>query len=108
MQGLGAALLVPQTMVPIITILPGRARGAAMGIWGAVAGRGHPVRPDPGRLLVTTIGWRWIFFVNVPIGVAVVVLTCLLVPDIRPARPTASTCPACSSPPPRCSASPSA
>ncbi|MFI1510534.1 DHA2 family efflux MFS transporter permease subunit [Streptomyces sp. NPDC020597] len=85
-QGLGAAMMVPQTMVLIMAVFPAERRGTAMGVWGSIAGVATLSGPTLGGLLVSTIGWRWIFFINVPIGVAVVVLTFALVPDIRPAR----------------------
>jgi EmrB/QacA subfamily drug resistance transporter len=85
-QGLGAAMMVPQTLAMIIGIFPAQRRGAAMGVWGAVAGVATISGPTLGGLLVSTFGWRSIFFVNVPLGILVLVLTPLLVPDLRPAR----------------------
>ncbi|WP_371602083.1 DHA2 family efflux MFS transporter permease subunit [Streptomyces sp. NBC_01220] len=85
-QGLGAALLVPQTMTLIISVFPAQRRGAAMGIWGMVAGLATLSGPTLGGLLVSTVGWRWIFLVNVPIGLAALALTFLVVPDIRHGR----------------------
>jgi EmrB/QacA subfamily drug resistance transporter len=85
-QGLGAALLMPQTMTTIIAVFPPQRRGSALGIWGAVAGVATIAGPTLGGLLVSSVGWRWIFFVNVPIGVVVFVLTFLLIPDIRHGR----------------------
>ncbi len=82
-QGLGAALLLPQTMAMIVTMFPPTQRGLAVGIWGAVGGTAAAAGPSLGGLLVTTLGWRWIFFVNVPVGAAAVVLTLLAVPDLR-------------------------
>lgn len=85
-QGLGAAMMVPQTLAMIIGIFPPQRRGAAMGVWGAVAGVATISGPTLGGLLVSTFGWRSIFFVNVPLGIAVLVLTPLLVPNIKPGR----------------------
>ncbi|MEU2678405.1 DHA2 family efflux MFS transporter permease subunit [Streptomyces sp. NPDC007107] len=85
-QGLGAALLVPQTMTLIISVFPAQRRGTAMGIWGTVAGLATLSGPTLGGILVSTVGWRWIFLVNVPIGLAALVLTFLVVPDIRHGR----------------------
>jgi EmrB/QacA subfamily drug resistance transporter len=70
-QGLGAAMLLPQTMAIIIATFPPHRRGTALGIWGAVAGVATIAGPVIGGVLVTSVGWRWIFFVNVPVGVAV-------------------------------------
>lgn len=85
-QGLGAALLTPQTMTLIVAVFPAGRRGTAMGIWGMVAGLATLSGPTLGGVLVSAVGWRWIFLVNVPVGVAAFVLTFLVVPDIRPAR----------------------
>lgn len=82
-QGLGAALLVPQTMALIVSVFPAQRRGTAMGIWGMVAGLATLSGPTLGGILVSTVGWRWIFLVNVPIGLAALALTFLVVPDIR-------------------------
>lgn len=79
-QGLGAALLVPQTMAIIIATFPPHGRGTAMGIWGMVAGVATVIGPTAGGALVTTAGWRWIFFVNAPVGVAVLVGALLVIP----------------------------
>ncbi|MER6872189.1 MFS transporter, partial [Amycolatopsis sp. NPDC000673] len=82
-QGLGAAALAPQTMTIIIGTFPPARRGTALGVWGAVAGVATIAGPTLGGLLVSSAGWRWIFVVNVPIGLLVLVLALLLVPDLR-------------------------
>ena len=68
-QGLGAALMTPQTMAVITRTFPPNQRGAAMGLWGATAGVAMLVGPLAGGLLVDGFGWEWIFFVNLPVGV---------------------------------------
>ncbi|MBO2445787.1 DHA2 family efflux MFS transporter permease subunit [Actinomadura barringtoniae] len=80
-QGLGAAALIPQTMTLIISTFPPQRRGTALGIWGAVAGVATIAGPTLGGLLVSTAGWRWIFFVNVPIGIAVIAMALKLIPN---------------------------
>jgi EmrB/QacA subfamily drug resistance transporter len=85
-QGLGAALLMPQTLAILTTVFPPERRGAAFGVWGAVAGVATIAGPTLGGLLVTAFDWRYIFFINVPIGVLVLVLTPLLIPDLRMGR----------------------
>jgi EmrB/QacA subfamily drug resistance transporter len=85
-QGLGSALLLPQTMAVIIATFPASRRGAAMGIWGGVAGLATIAGPTIGGMLVTWLGWRWIFFVNVPVGVLTVVLAAAILPDVRTGR----------------------
>ncbi len=81
-QGLGAALMTPQTMAVITRIFPPDRRGAAMGLWGAVAGVATLIGPLLGGVLVDTLGWEWIFFINVPVGVMAFVLAMRLVPKL--------------------------
>src|SRR4051812_22737348 len=85
-QGIGAALLMPQTMAIIIGTFPAERRGTALGIWGAVAGLATVAGPTLGGVLVTYASWRWIFIVNVPIGVLVLVMTFAFIPDTRMER----------------------
>ena len=82
-QGLGAALLLPQTMAVIIATFPAHRRGTALGIWGGVAGLAAVAGPTAGGMLVTWLDWRWIFFVNVPIGVITIALAFVVLPEIR-------------------------
>jgi len=85
-QGLGAAMLMPQTLTIITNTFPPERRGAAFGIWGAVAGVATIAGPTLGGLLVTAFDWRYIFFVNLPIGVIVLALTVIIIPDVRLGR----------------------
>ena len=85
-QGLGAAMLMPQTLTIITNTFPPDRRGAAFGVWGAVAGVATIAGPTLGGLLVTVFDWRWIFFVNLPIGLFVLLVTPLIIPDVRPGR----------------------
>jgi EmrB/QacA subfamily drug resistance transporter len=85
-QGVGAAMLMPQTMAIIIATFPADRRGTALGIWGAVAGLATVAGPTLGGVLVTYASWRWIFIVNVPIGLIVLVMTFAFIPDTRIAR----------------------
>ena len=68
-QGFGASLIAPQTMSVINRVFPRDKRGAAMGMWGAVAGLASLAGPLLGGLIVASVGWQWIFFINIPIGV---------------------------------------
>src|SRR5690348_16931726 len=86
LQGVGGALLTPQTLAILTTIFPPERRGAAFGIWGAVGGLASVAGPTLGGAIITGIDWRWIFYINVPIGIAALVATFLIVPDIRPGR----------------------
>ena len=81
-QGVGAALLSPQTMTIITRIFPAERRGAAMGAWGATAGVATLVGPILGGVLIDELSWEWIFIINVPIGVLAFVLAWRLVPDL--------------------------
>ncbi len=86
LQGVGGALLTPQTLSIITSLFPPERRGAAFGIWGAVAGLATVAGPTIGGAIITYIDWRWIFFINVPIGIAALFATFLVIPDIRPGR----------------------
>ena len=86
LQGVGGAILTPQTLSIITIIFPPERRGAAFGIWGAVAGLATVTGPTLGGFLVTYFNWRWIFFVNVPVGLVALAGALLVVPDLRPGR----------------------
>lgn len=81
-QGVGAALLTPQTLSTITRIFEPQTRGMAMSVWGATAGVATLVGPLAGGVLVDGLGWEWIFFVNVPIGVVGLALAVALIPDL--------------------------
>ncbi|MHB8588991.1 MAG: DHA2 family efflux MFS transporter permease subunit [Candidatus Dormibacteraceae bacterium] len=86
LQGVGGALLTPQTLSILTTLFPPERRGAAFGVWGGVAGLATLAGPTIGGAIITYIGWRWIFFINVPIGIAALVATFAIIPDLRPGR----------------------
>ncbi len=86
LQGIGGALLTPQTLAILTSIFPPERRGAAFGIWGGVAGLATLAGPTLGGAIITYIDWRWIFYINVPISILAFVATFLIVPDIRPGR----------------------
>ncbi|GFG67332.1 MFS transporter [Mycobacterium kubicae] len=79
-QGVGAGVLTPQTLSMITRIFPARRRGTALSMWGATAGVASLVAPLAGGVLVDTLGWQWIFFVNVPVGVIGLVVAVWLLP----------------------------
>jgi EmrB/QacA subfamily drug resistance transporter len=79
-QGLGAALLTPQTLSTITRIFPPERRGVALSVWGATAGVATLVGPLAGGVLVDGLGWQWIFIVNVPIGIIGLAMAYYLVP----------------------------
>ncbi len=82
-QGLGAALITPQTMALVTRMFPPERRGAAMGVWGTVAGVATLIGPLLGGILTDSFGWEWIFFINVPVGVLGLVLAAVLVPRVE-------------------------
>jgi len=63
-QGIGAALITPQTLSTITRIFPEERRGVALSAWGAIAGVAILVGPLAGGVLVDHLGWEWIFFIN--------------------------------------------
>ncbi|MBE5461547.1 hypothetical protein E3G69_001355 [Mycobacteroides abscessus] len=79
-QGIGAAMLTPQTLTVVQRVFPPERRGTAMGVWGAVAGIATLVGPVAGGLLVDGWGWQWIFYVNVPVGVLGIILGAIYIP----------------------------
>ena len=73
LQGLGAAMLSPAALsILMTTFQEGRERNRALGIWGAVAGSGGAAGVLLGGILTSAFSWPWIFFVNVPVGVAAI------------------------------------
>lgn len=81
-QGLGASMMTPQTMAVITRIFPPRERGSAMAIWGVTAGAATLIGPILGGFLLDSLGWEWIFFINIPVGVVAFVLTMRNVPKL--------------------------
>jgi EmrB/QacA subfamily drug resistance transporter len=81
-QGVGAGLLTPQTLSLITRVFPAARRGVAVSVWGATAGVASLVGPLAGGVLVDGLGWQWIFYVNVPVGVIGLGLALWLVPAL--------------------------
>jgi EmrB/QacA subfamily drug resistance transporter len=71
-QGIGGAGMFAVSLAIISQEFHGRERGTAFGIWGATVGLAVAIGPLVGGALTTYVGWRWIFFVNIPIGIACV------------------------------------
>src|SRR5881396_262918 len=72
-QGIGAALMNPATLSIITATFPPRQRGLAIGIWAGVSALALAFGPLVGGILTERINWSWIFFINLPVGVAGVV-----------------------------------
>lgn len=70
-QGVGAAMLSPAAMAIITSMFQGAERNRALGVWAAIGGSGAAFGVLLGGLLTTSLGWEWVFFINVPIGAAV-------------------------------------
>ena len=84
LQGLGAALVSPAALsIVTTTFAEGAERTKALGVWSAIAAGGGAVGLVLGGFLTETLSWRWIFFVNLPIGIAAALLSLRFVPNSR-------------------------
>jgi EmrB/QacA subfamily drug resistance transporter len=84
LQGLGAALLSPAALsILTTTFREGRERNLALGIWGAASGSGGAAGVLLGGALTSALSWSWIFFINVPVGIAVIALSPVLLRESR-------------------------
>ncbi len=86
LQGMGAAILAPQGLPILLSVFPPQRRAATFAVFGILAGLAVVAGPTVGGWLVTHLSWRWIFYVNLPVGVVVVAASLFVVPDLRPAR----------------------
>ncbi|MCH6164829.1 MFS transporter [Pseudonocardia alaniniphila] len=88
LQAVGGSMLNPVALSIITNVfMDRRERAKAIGVWGAVVGLSWALGPVLGGLLVDSIGWRSVFWINVPIGLAAVLLVARFVPESRSARP---------------------
>ena len=84
LQGISAAIVSPAALSIILTTFAeGHARNHALAVWGEIAGAGAGFGLLLGGLVVALIGWRWVFFINVPIGAVVIALSPRIVPESR-------------------------
>ena len=83
-QGLGAAIVAPSALSSLTTLFPeGDGRGRALGVWTAAAAGGGATGWLLGGLLAGSLGWEWVFFINLPVGLAGVALAPILVSESR-------------------------
>src|ERR671936_300932 len=82
-KGIGAAIMNPATLGIITATFPPRQRGMAIGIWAGVSAMALAIGPLVGGILTQKISWSWIFFINVPIGVAGVLAARLFIDESR-------------------------
>jgi EmrB/QacA subfamily drug resistance transporter len=80
-QGIGAALLLPSALSIVTTSYEGRQRAVALTVWGVVGSAGAAAGVLFGGIITSALSWQWVFFINVPVGIAVA----LLVPRVVPA-----------------------
>ncbi len=82
-QGVGGAIMFAVSLALLADAFRGKDRGVAFGVWGAVTGLAVAIGPLLGGILTTGISWRWIFFVNAPIGVAAIAVSAFRVAESR-------------------------
>jgi EmrB/QacA subfamily drug resistance transporter len=83
LQGAGAALMNPATLSIISATFPPRERGTAIGIWAGVSALALAIGPLVGGLLTQHIGWEWIFFVNIPVGIVGIAASYLFIDESK-------------------------
>jgi EmrB/QacA subfamily drug resistance transporter len=81
LQGVGGALLTPGSLAMIAALFQGEERGRAIGLWSGLGGIAGAIGPFVGGWLIASVGWRWIFFVNLPLAAAVVYVAVRHVPE---------------------------
>ena len=86
-QGVGGAIMFATSLALLTTAFEGRDRGTAFGVFGAVTGVAVAVGPVLGGAITSGLSWRWIFFVNIPVGAAALAATLLKVDESRDPRP---------------------
>ena len=86
LQGVGGAIMFAVSLALLADAFRGKDRGLAFGVWGAITGLAVAIGPLLGGILTSGISWRWIFFVNAPIGVVALVISVLRVAESRQPR----------------------
>ncbi len=90
LQGVGGAMMMPQSLSIITQVFPPEKRGGALGIWGSVVGLGAITGPLLGGFIATNYDWAWVFLINVPIGIVGVFASLRYLPESRDADATRS------------------
>jgi EmrB/QacA subfamily drug resistance transporter len=85
-QGLGAAMMQAMGLAIITAVFPPQERGRALGIIGGIVAIGLAMGPAVGGLIIGLAGWRWVFLVNVPIGIITGLVVCNYIPSLRPGQ----------------------
>ena len=85
-QGVGGAIVFSTALALLAQAFQGRERGTAFGIWGSVTGVAVAVGPVLGGVLTSGLSWKWIFFVNVPVGAFAIIVTLARIDESRPPR----------------------
>src|SRR4029079_11490813 len=83
LQGVGGAMMFATSLALLAAAFIGRERGVAFGVWGATIGASVAIGPLIGGAITDGLGWEWIFFVNVPIGIAAIVFTNMKVSESK-------------------------
>ncbi|MEI7761511.1 MAG: MFS transporter [Thermoleophilia bacterium] len=83
LQGVGSACMLPASLSIIVATFPPRERGTALGIWAGVSATALAVGPLVGGLITEHIGWNWIFFINVPVGIIGLVFARLVIVESK-------------------------
>src|SRR5437870_13876443 len=83
LQGTGGAIVMPLTLTVLSAAVPAARRGVALGIWGGISGLAVALGPLVGGAIVSGISWHWIFWLNVPIGLALVPFIFLRLEETR-------------------------
>lgn len=86
-QGIGGAALSPATLTIIITTFSGRELARALGLWSAVGGAGGAVGVLLGGILTSELSWRWVLFINVPIGIVAALIAIVFLGEARGTGP---------------------
>jgi EmrB/QacA subfamily drug resistance transporter len=87
LQGVGAAIMVPLTLTLVIDAYPPEKRGWAIGIWGGIGGLSGAIGPFVGGAVVQAISWHWIFWINIPVGLALIPIALLRVRESHGGHP---------------------